>query len=103
MPVQSPEPVGFASGVKGLLIGGKWQSAASGKSFDTFNPATGQVIAQLAEGDSLDVERAVAAARTALEGEWSRWTPYDRQRLLLRIHDLVEKHFNELALIETLD
>jgi aldehyde dehydrogenase (NAD+) len=98
-----PAPCAFASGVKRLLIGGKWQPAASGRSFDTFNPATGQVIAQLAEGDSLDVEGAVAAARTAFEGEWSRWTPYDRQRLLLRIHDLVEKNFDELALIETLD
>ena len=43
------------------------------------------------------------AARTAFEGEWSRWKPYDRQRLLLRIHDLIEKNFDELAMIETLD
>jgi aldehyde dehydrogenase (NAD+) len=93
----------FASGVKRLLIGGTWQPAASGKSFDTLNPATGQALAQLAEGDSRDVQLAVGAARTAFEGEWSRWTPYDRQRLLLRVHDLVEKHFDELALIETLD
>jgi aldehyde dehydrogenase (NAD+) len=94
---------GFSGGVKRLLIGGKWQSAASGKTFDTFNPATGEVIAQLAEGDSRDVDLAVSGARRAFEGDWSRWTPNDRQRLLLRIHDLVEKHFDELALIETLD
>src|SRR5258706_5514954 len=95
--------VDFIGGSKRLLIGGQWQSAASGKEFDTFNPATGEVIARLAQGDAQDIDRAVAAARRAFEGEWSRWTPYDRQRLLLRIHDLVEKNFDELALIETLD
>src|SRR5258706_756866 len=95
--------VDFIGGSKRLLIGGQWQSAASGKEFDTFNPATGEVIARLAQGEAEDIDRAVAAARRAFEGEWSGWTPYDRQRLLLRIHDLVEKNFDELALIETLD
>ncbi|HSV84423.1 MAG TPA: aldehyde dehydrogenase family protein [Ramlibacter sp.] len=93
----------FVSGSKRLLIGGEWQPAASGQEFDTLNPATGEVIARLGKGDKTDVDRAVAAARKAFEGEWSKWTPYDRQRLLLRVHDLVEKHFDELALIETLD
>jgi aldehyde dehydrogenase (NAD+) len=93
----------FIGGSKRLLIGGKWQPAASGKEFDTINPATGEVIARLAEGDATDIDQAVKAARRTFEGEWSRWTPYDRQRLLLRVHDLVEKHFDELALIETLD
>lgn len=88
---------------KQLLIDGKWQAAASGKELETVNPATGQVIARLARGDSEDIDRAVRAARRAFEGEWSQWKPYDRQRLLMRVHDLVEKHFDELALLETLD
>jgi aldehyde dehydrogenase (NAD+) len=96
-------PPSFVGGSKKLLIGGQWQSAVSGKDFETLNPATGQVIARLAQGDTADVELAVKAARRAFEGEWSRWTPFDRQRLLLRIHELIEKHFDELALIETLD
>jgi aldehyde dehydrogenase (NAD+) len=93
----------FVAGSKRLLIGGEWQPATSGREFDTLNPANGEVIAQLAQGDKIDIDRAVAAARKAFEGEWSRWKPHDRQRLLLRVHDLVEKHFDELALIETLD
>lgn len=96
-------PTDFVGGFKGLLIGGKWQPAASGKQFDTINPATGEVIARLAEGDAADIDRAVKAARAAFEGGWGRWTPHDRQRLLLRVHDLIERHFDELALIETLD
>jgi len=86
-----------------LLIGGEWVAAASGKHFDSFNPATGEVIARLAEGDASDVDRAVNAARVAFNGEWSQWKPYDRQRLLLRVHDLIDKNFDELALLETLD
>ena len=88
---------------KRLLIGGKWVASASGKEFDTVNPATGQVIARLAEGDAEDIDRAVKAARRDFEGEWSTWKPYDRQRLLIRVHDLIEKHFDELAMLETLD
>jgi len=86
-----------------LLIGGEWQAAASGRIFDSFNPATGAVIARLPAGDASDVDRAVRAARQAFEGEWSRWKPYDRQRLLMKVHDLIERHYEELALIETLD
>jgi aldehyde dehydrogenase (NAD+) len=97
-----PRPA-FVGGSKRLLIGGKWVPAASGKEIDAINPATGEVIARIAEGGPEDIDLAVAAARRAFEGEWSRWTPYDRQRLLLRVHDLVEKHFDELAMIETLD
>ena len=107
MPVQnSPQtgkPAIFENATQRILIGGEWVAAASSKSFETFNPATGEVISRLAEGDASDVDRAVKAARQAFEGEWSRWTPYDRQRLLLRVHDLIERSFDELALIETLD
>jgi aldehyde dehydrogenase (NAD+) len=90
-------------GSKQLLIGGAWEDAASGKQFDSMNPATGEVIARLAEGDAVDVDRAVRAARRTFEGEWSRWSPYDRQRLLIRAHDLIQANFEELAYLETVD
>jgi aldehyde dehydrogenase (NAD+) len=93
----------FVGGSKRLLIGGQWRPAVSGGEFDALNPATGQVIARIAEGDAADIDLAVSAARKAFEGEWRRWTPYDRQRLLLRVHDLIERNFDELALIDTLD
>src|SRR5258708_6329260 len=83
--------------IKRMLIGGKWLEAASGKTFDTINPATGQVLAQVAEGDAEDINRAVAAARAAFEGPWSRSTPFERQALLLKLADLVDKHFDELV------
>jgi aldehyde dehydrogenase (NAD+) len=93
----------FIGGTKRLLIGGKWVDAAGGEQFDAINPATGQTLCQLAKGDGHDVDLAVAAARRAFEGEWSRWTPHERRTLMLRIHDVVLDHFDELALIETLD
>lgn len=93
----------FLKGNKRLLIDGEWCEAATGKEFDSFNPSTGQVVATLAQGDAVDIDLAVAAARKAFEGEWSKWTPYDRQRLMLKIHDVVMENFDELALLETLD
>ncbi|MDE2301417.1 MAG: aldehyde dehydrogenase family protein, partial [Sphingomonadales bacterium] len=88
---------------KRLLIGGQWVDALSGSTFDSVNPANGQVIAQLAEGDEKDIDRAVAAARAAFEGPWSRLKPFDRQALILSIADTFERHFDDLAVLETLD
>jgi aldehyde dehydrogenase (NAD+) len=88
---------------KRLLIGGQWVEAASGRTFDTVNPATGQVIAQIAEGAEEDVDRAVNAARTAFDGQWGRLKPFDRQQLMLSIADAVERHFDDLCVLETLD
>ncbi|MBN8875752.1 MAG: aldehyde dehydrogenase family protein [Rhodospirillales bacterium] len=88
---------------KRMLIDGKWVEAASGKTFETINPSTGEVLARVAEGDAEDVDRAVASARRAFEGPWSRMKPFERQGLLLRLADLVEKHFEELAALDTLD
>ncbi|MFT3978418.1 MAG: aldehyde dehydrogenase family protein [Sphingomonas bacterium] len=93
----------FVSSPKQLLIGGKWQPAASGRTFETVDPSTGRVLTTLAEGGAEDIDLAVKAARRAFEGEWSRWTPYDRQRLMMRVIDLIEKNYDELATIETLD
>src|SRR5215475_6122081 len=88
---------------KQMLIGGKWADAASGKSFESRNPATGELLATVAEGDKEDIDRAVAAARRAFEGPWSKVKPFERQNLLLRLADLVEKNFDELSQLDTLD
>jgi aldehyde dehydrogenase (NAD+) len=90
--------------VRKMLIDGKWVESASGKTFDTLNPATGEVLARVAEGDREDVDRAARAARRAFdEGKWPRLAPTDRERIMLRIADLIEKHGDELAELETLD
>lgn len=87
-----------------MLIGGQWVEAASGKTFETLNPSTGEVLSTVAEGDSEDINRAVAAARQAFEhGPWRKLTPSQRGRLLLKLADLIEEHTEELALLETLD
>ncbi|KAF6157360.1 hypothetical protein GIB67_004298 [Kingdonia uniflora] len=87
-----------------LLINGKFVDAASGKTFPTLDPRTGDVIANLAEGDAEDINRAVAAARKAFdEGPWPRMSAYERSRIMLRFADLLEKHIDELAALEAWD
>src|ERR1700753_3516982 len=93
----------FLSGHKQLLIDGQWRDSASGRTFETYNPATGEVLATVAEGDTQDVNAAVAAARRALDGPWSRLSPSERGRLLHQIGDLIAEHAEELAELETLD
>ena len=88
---------------KQMLIDGKWVDAVSGKRFESRNPATGELLATVAEGESADIDRAVAAARRAFEGPWSRFKPYERQQVLLKLADLVERHFDELSALDTLD
>ncbi|PSS07801.1 Aldehyde dehydrogenase family 2 member like [Actinidia chinensis var. chinensis] len=84
-----------------LLINGQFVDSASGKTFPTLDPRTGDVIAHVAEGDAEDINRAVSAARKAFdEGPWPRMTAYERSRILLRFADLVEKHSDELAALE---
>ncbi|XP_013604866.1 PREDICTED: aldehyde dehydrogenase family 2 member B7, mitochondrial isoform X2 [Brassica oleracea var. oleracea] len=87
-----------------LLINGKFVDSASGKTFPTLDPRTGEVIAQVAEGDVEDVNRAVVAARKAFdEGPWPRMTAYERSKILFRFADLIEKHNDEIAALETWD
>ncbi len=93
----------FIGGSKKLLIGGQWVPAASGQEIDAINPATGEAMARIAQGGAEDINRAVAAARKAFEGEWSRFTPHQRRKLMHKVHDVVMANFDELALIETLD
>src|ERR1700677_3281463 len=94
----------FLEKPKQLLIGGKWVSSKSGKTFETINPATEEVLALVPEGDKADVDEAVKAARKAYEeGKWSKISPHQRSRYLLTIADLIEKHAEELATLETLN
>ncbi len=103
-PKTIPSATRFADGgCKQLLIDGRWSDAASGRTFETRNPATGDLLATVAEGDAADINRAVAAARRAFEGPWSKTKPFARQQLLLKISDLVEAHFDELTMLDTLD
>ena len=88
-----------------LLINNKWVDAASGKTFPTINPATGEAITRVAEADAADVDKAVAAARAAFDnGPWrKKVTAAGRGVMLNKLADLVEKHADELAQLEALD
>ncbi len=94
----------FVAQTRKMLINGKWVAAASGKTFATFNPATGEVLANVAEGDREDINRAVSAARAAFEtGPWSRISPAERGRLIWKLGDLIEERLEEFAQLESLD
>ena len=87
-----------------LFINGEWVDSVSGKTFDTLNPATEEILTSVAEGDKADIDLAVAAARKAFEeGPWKKTDARDRGKVLLRIMELIDKNREELALLETLD
>jgi phenylacetaldehyde dehydrogenase len=94
----------FTATPRQLFINGQWTDAASGKTFETPNPATGTTLARVAEGDAEDIDRAVQAARKAFDdGPWGRITPSERGRIIWRIGDLILEHAEELAQLESLD
>ena len=87
-----------------LLINNEWVESASGKRFETINPATGEVICNVAEADASDVDKAVIAARKAFtNGDWHKMSATKRGELLYKLADLIEKNIEELARLETLD
>jgi aldehyde dehydrogenase (NAD+) len=89
---------------KQLFIDGDWIPAASGKTFQTENPSTGEVLAELAEGEAADVDRAVAAARRAFDdGPWSRFTPMQRQRVMIKLADLIDENIAEFGLLDSME
>ncbi len=103
-PVLDQNVSAFISKTQKILINGKWVEAASGKTFPTYNPATGDVLARIAEGDKEDIYRAVAAAREAFDnGPWRKITPSERGRMMWRLADLIDKHLEEFAQLESLD
>ncbi len=86
------------------MVLGQWVNAASGKTFETPNPATGETLAHIAEGDVEDINQAVRAARAAFDtGPWSRMSPSERGRIIWKIGDLILEHVDELAQLESLD
>lgn len=103
MPASPNRPAMLDTIEQDMLIDGKRVPAASGKRFETRNPATGALLAQVADGTDEDVDHAVKAARVAFEGPWSRIKPAERQRVMLRLADIVEDHYDELAYLDTLD
>jgi phenylacetaldehyde dehydrogenase len=94
----------FVGKPRKMFINGKWVEAASGKTFPSYNPATGEVMARVAEGDREDIDRAVKAARKAFEsGPWPAMSASDRGRLIWQLGDLIEQHLEEFAQLESLD
>jgi phenylacetaldehyde dehydrogenase len=94
----------FVAQKRKMLINGKWVDSASGKTFPTFNPATGEVLAMVAEGDREDINLAVKAARAAFEtGPWSKISHSERGKLMWKLADLIEKNAEEFAQLESLD
>src|ERR1700722_690195 len=93
----------FASRPHSLLIGEEAQSAATEATFETLDPATGQAITTVAQAGPEDVDRAVTAARNALEGAWAKLPAAGRARLINQLADLLEANADELAELESLD
>ncbi|WP_138379256.1 aldehyde dehydrogenase family protein [Luteithermobacter gelatinilyticus] len=94
----------FVSQTRNLLINGEHVPARSGKTFETFDPADNGVICAVAEAGAEDIDLAVQAARRQFDGgEWSKLRPSERERLILRLADLVEQHADELAELEAID
>mgnify|MGYP005810311961 CR=1 FL=1 len=94
----------FIATPRKMLINGKWVDAVSGKTFPTYNPATGKEMAYIAEGDAADINLAVTAARRAFEkGPWRKMTASERGRLIWKLGDLLEKNLEEFAQLESLD
>jgi phenylacetaldehyde dehydrogenase len=99
-----PDVQCFVSHPRKMLINGQWIHAQSGKTFPTYNPATGEVMAQVAEGDKADIDLAVGGARKAFEeGPWRKMTPSERGKLIWRLADLLESNLEGFAQLESLD
>jgi len=100
-----PRVTSFLSKPRKMLINGKWVDSVSGKTFPTYDPSTGEVLAQVAEGDHADIDLAVKAARRAFAdgSPWRKLTPSERGKLIWKIADLIDAHTEEFAYLESLD
>jgi aldehyde dehydrogenase (NAD+) len=104
MPQTAKRPAKAATRNTRLLINNEWVDASDGKTFDTYNPATAEVIAKVAHATAKDVDMAVKAARRALEaGPWGRMDAADRGRLMFKLADRIEQEAGELAMLESLN
>ena len=88
---------------KRLFIDGALTDAVSGETFDCINPSTGEVVAEVARGGPADIDLAVAAARRAFNGDWSKYKPFDRQGLMLDVAAAIDRRFDELCRLESID
>ena len=86
-----------------IFVNGHWKKTDSGNHVELVNPSNGEAIANIAQGNSRDIESAVSAALNAMKGSWGKSTAVQRGRLLLRLSDLVKKRLNNLAYIESVD
>ncbi len=103
-PAKNARAKEFLTSPRKLLINGKWVESASGKTFATYNPADGEELLQVAEGDKEDINRAVAAARKAFEeGPWRKTTPNVRSKMLWKLSELILQNADALAELECLD
>src|ERR1700726_1078332 len=99
-----PQVAEFIEKPRKMLINGKWVNSISGKNFPSYDPATGEVLATVAEGDSQDIDLAVKAARKAFDnGPWRKMSPSERGRLIWKLADLLEANLEEFAYLESLD
>jgi gamma-glutamyl-gamma-aminobutyraldehyde dehydrogenase len=89
---------------KGIFIDGQFRDAQSGDTFESINPATGELLARVASAQDADVDAAVAAARASFEsGVWAKTSPAHRKRILARLSELIHEHRAELALLDSMD
>src|SRR5438105_8287716 len=92
-----PRVASFIEKPRQMLINGKWVDAVSGKTFPTYDPSTGEVLATVAEGDGADIDLAVKAARKAFDsGPWRKMSPSQRGRLIWKLGDLSDAHVEEV-------
>lgn len=99
-----PRVASFIAKPRKMLINGHWVDAVSGKTFPSYDPSTGDVLANVAEGDRADIDLAVKAARKAFEtGPWHNMTPSERGKLIWKLGDLIDAHTEEFAFLESLD
>jgi phenylacetaldehyde dehydrogenase len=99
-----PRVASFIQKPRKMLINGNWVDAVSGKTFPTYDPSTGEVLATVAEGDRADIDLAVKAARKAFEsGPWHKMSPSERGRLIWKLGDLIDEYVEEFAFLESLD
>src|SRR5438552_13261819 len=101
--MSTPQPAQTTPRRYQLFIDGQFVDAESGKTFPTPNPATGETFAEVAEADKADIDKAVAAARKAFEGKWSKISARERGRMIYKLSQLIEGRAGELAELETMD
>jgi phenylacetaldehyde dehydrogenase len=103
-PTPSPAVAAFLKKPARLLIGGEWVESASDSTVPVYDPATGQQVTVVPDANAEDVDRAVAAARKAFDGgPWRDLLPAQREALIWRLSDLIDRHADELAELESID